>query len=94
MTEPPSWGSGLPSSIAAEVAGWVGALLVLASYALVSLGRIGARTRENQWINIVGGAALAWNGLVHGAWPSVALNAVWGVVGLTALVGIMRTRAQ
>lgn len=80
--------------MAAEIAGWVGAALVLASYALVSLGRIGARTNLNQAMNVAGAAGLAWNGYVHGTWPIVTLDAIWALVGAIALVQIARSRGR
>ena len=73
-----------------EIAGWIGAALVLLSYALVSLGRLAPRTLLNQGLNIVGASGLAWNGVVHRAWPIVALDAIWVLVGVIAVVGVVR----
>jgi len=80
--------------VAAEIAGWLGALLVLASYALVSLGRIEARTNLNQAMNMAGAAGLAWNGYVHGTWPIFTLDAVWALIAVIAIVGIARSRRR
>ena len=69
-----------------DVAGWVGAALLVAAYALVSTGRLQGSGLRFQLLNIVGGVALTVNTAYHGAWPSAALNVVWVVVGLGALV--------
>jgi len=69
-----------------DVAGWVGAALLVAAYAMVSTGRLQGSGLRFQLLNIVGGVALTVNTAYHGAWPSAALNVVWVVVGLGALV--------
>jgi len=69
-----------------DVAGWVGAALLVAAYAMVSTGRLQGSGLRFQLLNIVGGVALTLNTAYHGAWPSAALNVVWVVVGLGALV--------
>jgi len=77
------------STVAAEVLGWVGALALLTGYALLSLGRIPQR-RRYQVLNLVGSAGLAVNGLVHQAWPSAILNALWIAIGAAALARLYR----
>ena len=73
----------------AELVGWAGASLLLAAYALLSLGRI-PNSRRYQVFNLVGSAGLAVNGLVHQAWPSTVLNLVWVAIGGLALVRLRR----
>jgi hypothetical protein len=71
-------------------AGWAGAAALLLAYALVSTGRLGGRSIGFQVLNLVGSVGLLINGTWHGAWPSAALNAVWLVIGVTALIRIAR----
>lgn len=66
-----------------ELAGWVGAALILAGYALVSIGGT-AKTRHHV-INLFGGALLLGASAVKDAWFSVALNGFWIVIALAAL---------
>ena len=73
-----------------DVAGWVGAVALLAAYALVSGGRVTGRGPAFQVLNLVGATGLFANGVWHGAWPSAALNAVWLVVGLVAVTRLRR----
>jgi len=75
----------------AEASGWIGAFAVLAGYLLFSLGRI-PNGRIFQTLNLAGAAALVVNGSYHGAWPSVATNAVWCLIGAAALVRLARLR--
>jgi formate hydrogenlyase subunit 3/multisubunit Na+/H+ antiporter MnhD subunit len=68
-----------------ELCGWAAALLILGGYALLSLGRLQARSPIYQWMNIVGAVGFIINCAWSGAWPSVALNVVWLVIGFYAL---------
>lgn len=75
-----------------DAAGWAGALGLLTAYALVSTGRVTGDGLVFQLLNLAGAVGLAVNGIYHGAWPSAGLNAVWLVIGLTALVRHSRAR--
>ena len=66
-------------------AGWLGAALLLAAYALVSSGRLGGGGRAYQALNLAGAVLLALNSAYHGALPSVAVNGVWIAIGMVAL---------
>ncbi len=65
-----------------DIVGWLGTGIVLTAYVLVSTGRIQPRATVYQAANVVAGVGLGLNALVNGAWPLVALNVVWGAVGL------------
>jgi len=68
-----------------DVSGWVAALLILGGYALLSFGKIQARSALYQWMNITGAVGFIINCTWNGAWPSVALNVVWLCIGFYAL---------
>ena len=68
-----------------SLAGWVAALLILSAYALLSFGKIQARSWIYQWMNILGAVGFIINCAWNSAWPSVALNVVWLVIGFYAL---------
>lgn len=74
------------ATIALEGAGWIGAVLVLAAYALASTGRLDARSAAFQWLNLVGAAGFVVNTAWHGAWPSMALNVVWCAIAAVTLL--------
>ena len=71
-----------PLSLLIEVAGWAGAILILAAYALVSTGRLQPRSLAFQWMNLLGAAGFVLNSGFHGAWPSTILNIIW--IGIAA----------
>lgn len=74
----------------AEVAGWGGAGVLLLAYLLLTTGRIAAG-RAFQAMNLIGSLGLAVNALVHSAWPSATLNAIWLLIALNGVwVGARR----
>ncbi len=73
-----------------EIVGWIGAILILAAYALLSAGKVNAKTPAYQWLNVVGAAGFILNSGWNGAWPSAALNIIWVGIGAVALVKIWR----
>ncbi len=70
---------------AIEAVGWASALLILAAYALLSAGKLTARDRSYQWLNVVGAIGFIINSGWNGAIPSAALNVIWAGIGLAAL---------
>lgn len=78
--------------IAVEVAGWTGAALILAAYALLSAGRLTGRSLTYQLMNVVGAAGFIINGWWHGALPSAALNVLWLAIGAIASWRILKRR--
>ena len=66
----------------ADVIGWAGALALLAAYALLGWDRLRPTSIGYIGLNLAGSAGLAVNGVVHGAWPSTALNLLWLLIGL------------
>jgi hypothetical protein len=75
-----------------EIAGWIGATLILAAYLLLSMGRLNGQSFVYQAMNVIGAAGFIVNGWWHGAIPSAALNVVWMMIGAGALWRIRRRR--
>jgi len=73
-------------TVAIEAAGWIGAVLVLAGYALASAGRLDGRSPLFQWLNLVGAAGFVINTAYHGAIPSMVLNIIWCGIAVVTLV--------
>ncbi len=68
-----------------ETAGWIGAVLILLAYALLSTGRLDARSQTYQLLNIVGAVGFVINSGWNGAYPSAAVNVIWMGIGFYAL---------
>ncbi|HEY1284231.1 MAG TPA: hypothetical protein VGE96_07095 [Steroidobacteraceae bacterium] len=71
---------------AVEIIGWVGGVLILIAYALLSSGRRSGRSRLYQGMNIVGAAGFVINSGLNGAFPSAALNVIWIGIGVFTLI--------
>ena len=80
------------TEIAVEVAGWVGASLILGAYLLLSMGKTTGQSPLYQGMNVAGAAGFIVNGWWHGAIPSAALNVVWMLIGGVALWRISARR--
>lgn len=77
----------MPSSV--DLLGWVGAIILLTAYALVSLKRLEGNSTLYQILNLIGGACLIVNTFAYGAYPSTAVNLVW--IGI-AVITLARNR--
>ena len=75
-----------------EIVGWTGAVLVLAAYVLVSIGRLSGTSPAFQWMNALGAAFFVLNTGWHGAIPSMVLNIIWSGIGFFALWRLWRMR--
>lgn len=80
--------------IAVEVIGWAAAVLILAAYALLTAGRLEARSFAYQAMNLAGAAGFVLNSGWNGALPSAALNVIWGGIAAFALTRILRRTAE
>jgi hypothetical protein len=81
-------------SILIEIAGWLGALLILFAYLFLSMGRLTGQSLTYQVMNIFGAAGFVINGWWHGALPSAALNVLWLLIGAFASWRIIRRRGS
>ena len=83
-----------PVEIAVEIAGWIGALLILFAYLFLSAGRLTGQSLVYQAMNVVGAAGFVINGWWHGALPSASLNVLWLLIGAVASWRIMKKRGS
>ncbi len=74
-----------------EIVGWLAAALILAGYALITTGRLEARSLGYQLLNVFGAIGFIINSGWNGAIPSAALNVVW--LGI-AIFGLLRLRGK
>jgi len=70
-----------------DIAGWVGAGLLLAAYWLISTKRVVGDSVGYQALNIVGSILLMANTAYYGAYPSAFVNLVWLGIALYAVRG-------
>ena len=77
-----------------DIVGWIGAGLILGAYALLTAGKLDARSNAYQGMNVVGALGFIANGWWHGAMPSAVLNVIWAGIGLVALWKIRQKAAS
>ena len=75
-----------------EVVGWIGAVLILAGYALLTAEKVTSKSVSYQAMNVVGATGFIANGVWNGAWPSAVLNIIWVGIGVFALIRIFAKR--
>ena len=68
-----------------DALGWIGTILYLIAYALISAKKLEGDSWAYQGINIIAGILLVANTYYVRAYPSLSLNAVWIGIGLVTL---------
>lgn len=69
-----------------DAIGWIGTALVVLAYGANSWGYVKATDAYYQGANLLGALALGVNVTVQRAWPALALQVVWGLVAIVALI--------
>jgi hypothetical protein len=69
----------------ADGLGWIGAVLVLIAYWMVSTRRVTGGSRSYQLLNAAGSVFLLLNTLYYGAYPSTVVNGIWMGIAVWAL---------
>ncbi len=72
-----------------EIIGWIGAVSYLLAYWLLSNGKMHAKQRVYQLMNILGAACLMANALCLSDWPNFVTNLLWGGIGALAYYRIV-----
>lgn len=77
--------------IFAQVVGWIGAFLVVLAYLLVSYKKVQGDSRIYQLMNLVGAIGVGINASYQEAWPSFAVQIVWGIIAIVALAKSLKS---
>ena len=72
-----------------DVAGWAAALLILGGYALLTAGKVDAKSPLYQSMNVLGAICFVINLTYLKAWPAAMLNVIWAGIGIVALIRIV-----
>lgn len=72
--------------------GWIGALVCVTAYGLVSRGTWSASSTRYQVANTIGALLLCVVAARSQVWPSVASNIAWALIGAHALTAVVRGR--
>jgi len=69
-----------------EIIGWLGMTLILIAYWLISSKRLEAKSIFYQMLNFLRAVGIVINAFYHKAFPSLALNTVWALIALWAII--------
>jgi len=78
------------SALLVEVAGWIGAALILLAYYLIASRRLDGRSRLYHAMNMLGGFSIGINSLLNGAYPAAALNVIWGSIAIYGFLAALQ----
>ena len=73
-------------SIIVECIGWIGAIVVLIAFFLISTHRTDATKPVFHWLNIVGAIGLIIHTSYNSAFPSAFVNIIWVGVAFFSLI--------
>ena len=76
-----------------DFCGWVGTILLLIAYWLVSSDRIEAWSFTNQWMNFFGAAGIGFNAWTNGLYAVVVLDIFWAGVALFTIRSMVKDNA-
>lgn len=68
-----------------DIVGWIGMILVLFAYILLSTGKI-KNGYLYQFLNLIAGVLMAIGLFPKNAWFSFSLQVIWAVVALVSIV--------
>jgi len=78
----------------ADIAGWIGMILVLIAYALISFKKLSSQSSAYHLMNLVGVSCIGVNVFVQKAWPVFVLECIWGLVATVTLIKIRIDRGD
>ncbi len=74
-----------------DIFGWIGMVLVLIAYALLSTNKI-ENGKLYQSLNLLAAIFMAIGLFPKNAWFSFSLQVVWGIVALVALIKLLKDK--
>ncbi len=77
-----------------DIAGWIGAALLLGAYALVSTRKLDGDSVSYQLLNLLGSALLIINSFYYGAYPSVGVNVVWIGIAVFSITRVVLSKGS
>ena len=71
---------------AAQIAGWIGTVLIVAAYAAVTAKKADPRDPLILAMNLLGAIGVGISVYALQAWPALALQLVWGGIAVMGLI--------
>ena len=74
-----------------DICGWIGMILVLLAYALLSTNKIN-NGKLYQILNLIASLFMAIGLFPKNAWFSFALQVIWAIIGIIAIIKIKNNK--
>jgi len=68
-----------------DAIGWLGAVFLLAAYAMISSKKLEADSMTYQLLNIIGSVFLVANTIFYRAYPSSFVNVIWAGIAIFSI---------
>ncbi len=69
-----------------SIFGWVGMLLIVGAYGLISIGVVESSNTYYQFMNLLGAVGMLVNVFHTRTWSAVALQLIWGFIAIWAIL--------
>lgn len=76
-----------------DILGWIGMILVLLAYGLLSLNKINTG-KLYQILNLVAAIFMAIGLFPKNAWFSFALQVIWGIIAIIGLIKLLNKQKK
>jgi hypothetical protein len=72
--------------ILSQTIGWIGTILIVVAYYLVSSKKVIGNSKIYQTMNLLGAICVGVNVFSQQAWPALVLQIIWGIIAISSLV--------
>ena len=72
--------------IITQSAGWIGTILIVLAYFLISRQYLTGKSKIYQFMNLFGAIGVGINVFHQEAWPALALQVTWAVIAIVSLI--------
>lgn len=80
-------------TIAIELLGWTGTLLIVGAFFLVSRGKVDPKGRTYLLMNLAGSLGVGIDVYTDRSWPALTLQVVWILIALTGILGTAKKKS-
>ena len=70
----------------AQIVGWIGTLVIIIAYLLVSYKKVEGSNKYYQLMNLLGAIGVGINVFFQKAWPALTLQIAWGIIAISSLL--------
>ncbi len=73
------------ASLPIEIIGWIGTVLIVGIYFLLTKGIVKSNSKAYQGTNLIGAVCVVINAVANKAYPPAGLNIIWSFIAIFGL---------